>query len=64
MSDLLEKIAAFEERAQQLEERLADPTVASNPAEYGKLAKELSGLRPMADAASVPRPGCARSPKS
>ena len=55
MSDLLEKIAAFEERAQQLEERLADPTVASNPAEYGKLAKELSGLRPMADAAAAYR---------
>ncbi len=52
MTELLSKIQAFADRAAQLEERLADPAVASNPAEYGKLAKELSGLRPAANAAA------------
>ena len=52
MSELLSKIQAFADRAAQLEERLADPAVASNPAEYAKLAKELSGLRPAANAAA------------
>jgi peptide chain release factor 1 len=52
MSDLLPKIQAFADRAAQIEERLADPAVASNPAEYAKLAKELSGLRPAAQAAA------------
>jgi peptide chain release factor 1 len=52
MSELLPKIQVFADRAAQLEERLADPAVASNPAEYAKLAKELSGLRPAAQAAA------------
>jgi peptide chain release factor 1 len=52
MSDLLPKIQAFADRAAQLELRLAEPAVASNPAEYAKLAKELSGLRPAANAAA------------
>jgi peptide chain release factor 1 len=52
MSELLPKIQAVAGRAAQIEERLADPAVASNPAEYAKLAKELSGLRPAANAAA------------
>jgi peptide chain release factor 1 len=45
MADLLERISAFADRAQQLEELLARPEVASNPAEYRKHARELAGLR-------------------
>jgi peptide chain release factor 1 len=52
MSELLPKIQAFADRAAQLELRLAEPSVAANPAEYAKLAKELSGLRPAANAAA------------
>src|SRR5258706_5539548 len=52
MSDLLPKIQVFADRAAQLEEKLAEPSVAANPAEYAKLAKELSGLRPAANAAA------------
>ncbi|HKA13550.1 MAG TPA: peptide chain release factor 1 [Myxococcota bacterium] len=52
MSDLLSKIQAFADRTAELELRLADPAVAGNPAEYAKLAKELSGLRPAASAAA------------
>jgi peptide chain release factor 1 len=52
MSELLSKIQPFADRAAQIEERLADPAVAANPAEYAKLAKELSGLRPAAQAAA------------
>jgi peptide chain release factor 1 len=52
MSDLLPKIQAFADRAADLELRLAEPSVAANPAEYAKLAKELSGLRPAANAAA------------
>ncbi|MCH2169868.1 peptide chain release factor 1 [Myxococcota bacterium] len=52
MSNLLEKIGVFEERTARIEEKLADPEVAKRPAEYGKLAKELSTLKPAADAAA------------
>ena len=52
MSELLSKIQAFADRAAQLEARLAEPAVAANPVEYAKLAKELSGLRPAANAAA------------
>src|SRR5262245_61938776 len=45
MADLLERISAFADRAQRLEELLARPEVASNPAEYRKHARELAGLR-------------------
>jgi peptide chain release factor 1 len=51
MADLLERISVLAERAQQLEERLALPEVASNPTEYRRIAQELSGLRPAASAA-------------
>jgi peptide chain release factor 1 len=55
MADLLERISAFADRAQRLEETLARPEVASNPAEYRRIARELSGLRPMAVAAQAYR---------
>ena len=48
MSDLLDKISAVAGRARDLEQKLADPDVAANPTEYGKLAMELAGLRPSA----------------
>ena len=51
MSDLLEKIQVFADRATALEAKLATPEVASNPTEYGKLAKELAALRPAGEAA-------------
>ncbi len=52
MSDLLDSVAAFEAKVRQLEERLADPAIASSPAEAARLAKELAGLRPLAEAAA------------
>ena len=51
MADLLERISAFADRARQLEETLGQPEVASNPTEYRRIAQELSGLRPAANAA-------------
>ena len=50
MSDLLDKISVFESKAGQLEERLADPSIASAPTEYASVAKELSRIRPLAEA--------------
>ena len=50
MSDLLDKISGFESKASQLEERLADPSITSVPAEYASVAKELSRIRPLAEA--------------
>jgi len=50
MSDLLDKIAIFESKVGELEERLADPQVACSPAEYASVAKELARVRPLADA--------------
>ncbi len=52
MSDLLERISVFEAKAGQLEEKLADPAVASSPSEYASVAKELSRVRPVAQAGS------------
>ncbi len=51
MSDLLAKLETFEANAKSLEEQLADPTVASAPAEYARVAKELAGIRDLVDAA-------------
>ncbi len=50
MSDLLDRVAIFESKAAELEEKLADPQVASSPAEYAAVAKELSRVRPLAEA--------------
>ena len=55
MQDLLDKISTVAARAQGLEQQLADPQIAGNPAEYGKLAKELAALRPAAEAATTYR---------
>jgi peptide chain release factor 1 len=49
MSGLLESISVFEDRARRLEQRLADPAVASAPGEYAKIAKELAGIRPLVE---------------
>jgi peptide chain release factor 1 len=51
MSDLLDKLAPFEQRFAQLEETLADPAVASSPGEYAAAAKEHAALRPLLEAA-------------
>jgi len=55
MSDLLEKLAPFEQRFAQLEEKLADPAVASSPGEYAAVAKEHSALRALMEAATAYR---------
>ena len=55
MSDLLEKISAFADRAGRLEQSLGDPAVAANPGEYSRIAKELAGLRRAAEAATAYR---------
>jgi peptide chain release factor 1 len=55
MSDLLSKIQALADRAAQLEAKLGEPGVAANPAEFTKLAKDLAGLRPAAEAANAYR---------
>jgi peptide chain release factor 1 len=52
MSDLLKKVAAFEAKLRQLEERLADPVVAASPAQSAPLGRELARLRPLVDAAA------------
>ena len=52
MSDLLDRIASFEEHAARLESRLADPGLAAQPGEYGRVAKELKSLRPLVEAAA------------
>src|SRR5262245_9462307 len=55
MADLLERISALAARAQQLEETLGRQEVASNPAEYRRVAQERAGLRPAAQAAQAYR---------
>jgi peptide chain release factor 1 len=51
MSDLLQRIAPHEEQARALEARMADPELARSPGEYGRVAKQLGGLRPILEAA-------------
>ena len=51
MSELLNKLAAFEQRFAELEEKLADPAVAGSPAEYAEVAKEHASLRSIVHAA-------------
>jgi peptide chain release factor 1 len=50
MSDLSERLAEIEARAQGLEQRLADPGLASQQGEYAKVAKQLGALRPLLEA--------------
>ncbi len=51
MSDLLDRIASFEERAARLAARLADPALAGQPGEHKAVAKEQKALRPIVEAA-------------
>jgi peptide chain release factor 1 len=51
MSDLLQRIAPHEEHARALEARMVAPELARSPGEYGRVAKELGGLRPILEAA-------------
>jgi peptide chain release factor 1 len=52
MPDLLEKLAPFEERFAQLEEKLADPAVVGSAREYAEVAKEHAALRPIVQASA------------
>ena len=52
MSDLLDKISVSEAKVDQLEEKLADPAVVRSPAEYASVAKDLSRVRPLAEASA------------
>jgi peptide chain release factor 1 len=58
MSDLLDRLSVFEAKAGQLEERLADPAISSSPNEYASVAKELSRIRPVAEAGARYRRIC------
>ena len=51
MSELLNRLAPFEQRFAELEEKLADPAVAGSPAEYAEVAKEHAALRSIVRAA-------------
>ena len=50
MSDLMRRIEESEGRARALEERLADPDIASRPGEFAEAAKEHGRLRPLVEA--------------
>jgi len=50
MSDLLDKIVVFEERAGQLEQQLADPSLAQDRKRFAEVGKELAALRPVVEA--------------
>jgi len=52
MSELLDKLAPFEQRFAELEAKLADPAVAASPAEYAEVAKEHASLRSAVRAAA------------
>jgi peptide chain release factor 1 len=55
MSELLDKVAVFDERAAQLEERLADPGMAKDRKAFAELGKELAALRPIVEAGGAYR---------
>ena len=61
MSDLLDKLAPFEERFTQLEEKLADPAVAGSAGEYAEVAKEHAALQ-KDFGSTVIASGCGKSP--
>ncbi len=50
MSELMRRIEESEGRARALEERLADPDVASRSGEFAEVAKEHGRLRPLLEA--------------
>jgi peptide chain release factor 1 len=50
MADWMDRVREVRARARALEERLADPALAKNPAELAKAGKELAELRPLLEA--------------
>jgi len=50
MADWTDRVRELRARARGLEERLADPALARQPAELAKLGKELAELRPLLEA--------------
>jgi peptide chain release factor 1 len=50
MADFSDRVRELRARARGLEERLADPALARQPAELAKLGKELAELRPLLEA--------------
>jgi len=52
MSELLDKLAPFEQRFARLEEKLADPEVAASAGAYAETAKEHASLREIVAAAA------------
>jgi peptide chain release factor 1 len=50
MSDLSDRLSEIEARAQALEARLSDPSLASQPGEYARVGKQLGALRPLLEA--------------
>ncbi len=52
---LLERLREYEARYEALSARLAEPALVQNPSQYQKVAKELSELREVAEAAAVYR---------
>jgi peptide chain release factor 1 len=55
MWEFLDKLAPFEQRFAELEEKLADPAVAGSPAEYAEVAREHASLRSIVQAAATYR---------
>ena len=49
MSDLLEKIGVFEERASQLEQQLSDPDLARDRKAFAEVGRELAAIRPVVE---------------
>lgn len=45
-----EKLEEIEQRFERLTQRMGDPEIAGKPGEYGKIAKERSGLEPLVEA--------------
>jgi peptide chain release factor 1 len=50
MADWMDRVREVRARARALEERLADPALARNPAELARTGKELAELRPLLEA--------------
>lgn len=49
MSDLLEKIGVFEERASQLEQQLSHPDLAKDRKAFAEVGRELAAIRPVVE---------------
>jgi peptide chain release factor 1 len=55
MADFLDKIAVFEQRAQQLEAQVADPQLAKDRQRFAEVGRELAAVRPVIDVGGVYR---------